>query len=274
MRVYIPMEFVYSFLFFTKLFNGENLMKKLTLILTLLTSTLTLAERIAIIGAMDSEIKILLSQMKDVKKEEKASIAFYKGKLENKDVVVFKSGIGKVNAAMGTTIAMEEYNVNKIIFTGVAGATNNNLNITDVVISDYLVQHDYDTTVFGTKKGAVPGSVDTKFSADENLIKIAKNSAEKVLGKNKVYIGTIATGDQFIADKTTVQSLETTFGAWAVEMEGASVAHVANLYRVPVVVIRSISDKADGSAHMNYSDFVTIAADNSAKIVMDMLTQI
>lgn len=224
-------------------------MKKLTPILTLLTSTLTLAERIAIIGVMDSEIKILLSQMKDVKKEEKASIAFYKGKLENKDVVVFKSGIGKVNAAIGTTIA-------------------------DVVISDYLVQHDYDTTVFGTKKGAVPGSVDTKFSADENLIKIAKNSAEKVLGKNKVYIGTIATGDQFIADKTTVQSLETTFGAWDVEMEGASVAHVANLYRVPVIVIRSISDKADGSAHMNYSDFVTIAADNSAKIVMDMLTQI
>ncbi|MGL5572906.1 MAG: 5'-methylthioadenosine/adenosylhomocysteine nucleosidase, partial [Cetobacterium sp.] len=84
-------------------------MKKLTLLLTLLTSTLTLAERIAIIGAMDSEIKILLSQMKDVKKEEKASVTFYKGKLENKDVVIFKSGIGKVNAAMSTTIAMEEY---------------------------------------------------------------------------------------------------------------------------------------------------------------------
>lgn len=248
-------------------------MKKLTLLLTLLTSTLTLAERIAIIGAMDSEIKILLSQMKDVKKEEKASVTFYKGKLENKDVVVFKSGIGKVNAAMSTTIAMEEYDVNKIIFTGVAGAINNNLNITDVVISDYLVQHDYDTTVFGTKKGAVPGSVDTKFSADETLIKIAKNSAEKVLGKNKVYIGTIATGDQFIADKATVQSLETTFGAWAVEMEGASVAHVANLYKVPVVVIRSMSDRADGSAHMNYNDFVTIAADNSAKIVINMLAQ-
>ncbi|MGL5796989.1 MAG: 5'-methylthioadenosine/adenosylhomocysteine nucleosidase [Cetobacterium sp.] len=248
-------------------------MKKLLLLLTLLSSTLSLAERIAIIGAMDSEIKILLSVMKDVKKEEKASVIFYEGKLENKDVVVFKSGIGKVNAAMSTTIAMEEFDVNKIIFTGVAGAINSNLNITDVVISDYLVQHDYDTTVFGSKKGAVPGSVDSKFSADKELIKIAKTSAEKVLGKKKVHVGTIATGDQFIADKKTVQALEADFGAMAVEMEGAAVAHVANLYKAPVVVIRSMSDKADGSAHMNYNDFVNIAADNSAKIVIDMLKQ-
>ncbi|MGL6166971.1 MAG: 5'-methylthioadenosine/adenosylhomocysteine nucleosidase [Fusobacteriaceae bacterium] len=248
-------------------------MKKLTLLLALLTSTLAMADRIAIIGAMDSEIKILLSEMKEVKKEERATVVFYEGKLLNKDVVVFKSGIGKVNAAMSTTIAMEEYDVNKIIFTGVAGAINKNLNITDVVISDYLVQHDYDTTIFGSKKGAVPGSVDTKFFADKKLINIAKNSAQKVLGKNKVYIGTIATGDQFIADKKTVAALETDFGAWAVEMEGAAVAHVANLYKTPIVVIRSMSDKADGSAHMNYNDFVKVAADNSAKIVMNMLLE-
>ncbi|MGL5988448.1 5'-methylthioadenosine/adenosylhomocysteine nucleosidase [Cetobacterium sp.] len=248
-------------------------MKKFTLLLALLTSTLAMADRIAIIGAMDSEIKILLSEMKEVKKEERATVVFYEGKLLNKDVVVFKSGIGKVNAAMSTTIAMEEYDVNKIIFTGVAGAINKNLNITDVVISDYLVQHDYDTTIFGSKKGAVPGSVDTKFFADKQLINIAKNSAQKVLGKNKVYIGTIATGDQFIADKKAVEALETDFGAWAVEMEGAAVAHVANLYKTPIVVIRSMSDKADGSAHMNYNDFVNIAADNSAKIVMNMLLE-
>ncbi|MGL6100761.1 MAG: 5'-methylthioadenosine/adenosylhomocysteine nucleosidase, partial [Fusobacteriaceae bacterium] len=195
------------------------------------------------------------------------------GKLLNKDVVVFKSGIGKVNAAMSTTIAMEEYDVNKIIFTGVAGAINKNLNITDVVISDYLVQHDYDTTIFGSKKGAVPGSVDTKFFADKKLIDIAKTSAQKVLGKDKVHVGTIATGDQFIADKKTVAALEADFGAWAVEMEGAAVAHVANLYKTPIVVIRSMSDKADGSAHMNYNDFVNVAADNSAKIVMNMLSE-
>nr|WP_307776571.1 5'-methylthioadenosine/adenosylhomocysteine nucleosidase [uncultured Cetobacterium sp.] len=249
-------------------------MKKLLILLSILTSTVSLAERIAVIGAMDSEIKNLLSDMKDIKVEEKATVKFYKGKLQNKDVVLFKSGVGKVNAAMATTLALENYNIDKIIFTGVAGAVNNNLNITDIVISDYLVQHDFDTTVFGRKKGLVPGSQDGKFIANKELIDLAKISADKVSKNNKVYIGTIATGDQFIADKKVVQSLEENFGAWAVEMEGASVAHVANLYDVPVVVIRSMSDKADGSAHMNYGDFEIVAADNSAKIVKEMLNQL
>lgn len=249
-------------------------MKKLITMILILFSTITLAKRVAIIGAMDSEIENLLSEMKSTKIKEKASVKFYEGKLEDKDVVLFKSGVGKVNAAMATTLALENYDISEIIFTGVAGAVNDKLNITDIVISDYLVQHDFDTTAFGRKKGLVPGSNDGKFIANKKLINLAKVSADKVLKNNKVYIGTIATGDQFIANKEVVQSLEENFEAWAVEMEGASVAHVANLYNVPVVVIRSMSDKADGSAHMNYSEFEVIAANNSAKIVKEMLNQL
>lgn len=249
-------------------------MKKLLSLLIILGSTSAMAERIAIIGAMDSEIKNLLTEMKNVKIEKKATVTFNLGELNGKKVVVFKSGIGKVNAAMSTTMALEKYDINKIIFTGVAGAVSNKLNITDIVISKDLVQHDYDTTVFGIKKGMVPGSNNGRFYANEDLVNIANKSAQKVLGDNKVYIGTIATGDQFIANKNQVKSLENDFGAMAVEMEGASVAHVSSLYNVPFVVIRSMSDKADGSAHMNYNEFEQIAADNSVKIVKEILTQL
>ncbi|WP_297488412.1 5'-methylthioadenosine/adenosylhomocysteine nucleosidase [uncultured Cetobacterium sp.] len=249
-------------------------MKKLLVLLSLLGSTISMANQIAIIGAMDSEIKNLLTQMKDVTVETNASVTFHKGLLNNKKVIVFKSGIGKVNAAMSTTMALEKYDIDKIIFTGVAGAVNNKLNIADIVISKDLVQYDYDTTVFGTKLGMVPGSTNGRFIPNKELINIAKKSADKILINHKAYIGTIATGDQFIADKVKVKSLQDNFNAMAVEMEGASVAQVANLYNVPFVVIRSMSDKADGSAHMNYNEFEQIAADNSVKIVKEMLNQI
>lgn len=244
--------------------------KLLSIVLVLTLSTLSFG-KIGIMGAMDSEIKNLLSEMKNVEIQEKAGIKFYLGELQGKEVVVFKSGVGKVNASMSTTMAIENFQANKIIFTGVAGAVENKLNIGDIVISQNLVQHDYDTTAFGRKKGLVPGSKDGLFTADSELVKSAKNASEKVLKNQKIYLGTIATGDQFIADKNKVVQLREEFGAWAVEMEGAAVAHVANLYQIPVVVIRSISDKADGSAHMNFFEFEKMAADNSVKIVKEML---
>ncbi|MGL4998644.1 MAG: 5'-methylthioadenosine/adenosylhomocysteine nucleosidase [Cetobacterium sp.] len=249
-------------------------MKKLLSLAFALTLSVSSFSKIAIMGAMDSEIKNLLHEMKNVEIKDKAGVKFYIGELQGKDVVVFKSGVGKVNAAMSTTIAIENFETKKIIFTGVAGAVENKLNIGDVVISKDLVQHDYDTTAFGRKKGLVPGSKDGIFSSDEKLINIAKTASEKVVSNQKTYTGRIATGDQFIADKAKVAELKSEFGAWAVEMEGGAVAHVANLYEIPVVVIRSISDKADGSAHMNFSEFEQLAADNSVKIVKEMLNNL
>ena len=232
------------------------------------------AEPIAVIGAMDSEIQYLLDSMNNVKQEQYAHIIFYTGTLNGKQIVLFKSGVGKVNATMSTTIAIEKYKVTGIIFTGVAGALSPQLNIGDIVISDYLVQHDYDVSALGEPKGDVPGSTNRKFYADPTLIRIAQRSAQKVSGRNNVYIGTIATGDQFIADKNKVNEIRKEFNASAVEMEGAAVAHVANLYTIPIVVIRSISDKADGSAHSNFTDFAITSASNAAKIVYDMMNSL
>lgn len=246
-------------------------MKKIYILALSVLLSVAAFGKIAVMGAMDSEIKNLLNEMKNIEVLEKSGTKFYKGILQGKEVVLFKSGVGKVNASMTTTMAIELFQAKKIIFTGVAGAVNNKLNIGDVVISENLVQHDFDTTAFGRKKGLVPGSKDGVFAADKELISVAKDASEKVLGKERSHIGTIATGDQFIADKGKVSELQGEFGAWAVEMEGAAVAHVANLHNIPVVVIRSISDKADGSAHMNFSEFEQLAADNSVNIVKEML---
>ena len=185
---------------------------------------------------------------------------------------VFSSSTIQKHQFSGTVI--REFEVESIIFTGVAGAIDNKLNIADIVISKDLVQHDVDLTAFGRPMGLIPGNNSIEFKADKNLIDIAYESAVKVLGKDKVKIGRIATGDQFIADKDRVKMIGEIFEASAVEMEGGAVAQVAQLYNVPFVVLRAVSDKADGSAKMTYEDFVVVAADNSANIVKEMLKRI
>ena len=248
-------------------------MKKfiLLMIVVFTLSVFSFSNPIGIIGAMDKEVEGLKNEMKVREITRIAGIDFYEGTLQGKEIVLLKSGVGKVNSAMATDILIREFGAVQIIFTGVAGAVNDKLNVGDVVISTELVEHDFDTTAFGEKLGNVPGSDNGKFYADSKLISLAEASAQKVLGKNHVFKGVIATGDQFIADKEKVKVLEGTFGAWAVEMEGASVAHVATLYKVPFVVIRAISDKADGSAHVTYDEFSNKAAENSIKIVNEML---
>ena len=246
-------------------------MKKLLLVIFTFFSFSVFSGPVGIIGAMDKEVAGLKNEIKVKEIKNIGGIEFYSGTLQGKDVVLLKSGVGKVNSAMATDILIREFKADKIIFTGVAGAVNNKLNVGDVVISVDLVEHDFDTTAFGEKPGNVPGSDNGKFYADQSLISLAETSAQKVLGKTHVFKGTIATGDQFIADKAKVKVLEEIFGAWAVEMEGASVAHVAALYKVPFVVIRAISDKADGSAHVTYDEFSNKAAENSIKIVNEML---
>ncbi|WP_300329806.1 5'-methylthioadenosine/adenosylhomocysteine nucleosidase [Fusobacterium sp.] len=231
--------------------------------------------KIGIIGAMDSEIDLLKKSMTDITSKKIGKITFYQGKLQNKDVVLFRTGIGKVNSAVGTDIAIREYGVNKIIFTGIAGAVDHSLNVLDLVISDKLAQHDFDLTAFGCPLGLIDEEESPFFYADKDLVEVAKKSAVKVLGEDKVHIGTVISGDQFIADKEKVVNLGKTFEAKAVEMEGASVAQVAgSMYKVPFVVLRTISDKADGSAHMSYEDLKPVASDHSAKIVLEMLNNL
>lgn len=227
---------------------------------------------IGIIGAMEEEIFSLKNEIKDFNIIDIAGIEFYCGNISDKKVVLVKSGIGKVNSAVCATLLIEKFNISEIVFTGVAGSINEKLNIGDVIISSDLIQHDFDTTSFGEKLGQIPRMKEWIFKADNELIDIASNVCED---NNINYIkGRILSGDQFINSKEKIEWLKDVFNGDAVEMEGASVAHVCYLFNVPFVIIRSISDKADKSSFMDFKEFSMLAAENSKKIVFGILKEI
>ncbi|GGI70035.1 5'-methylthioadenosine/S-adenosylhomocysteine nucleosidase [Shewanella hanedai] len=229
---------------------------------------------IAIMGAMDAEIEKLLPEIKQRQTHTIAKNTYYTGQIQGKPVVVTRSGVGKVNAAITTYVLINHFNSSSIIFTGIAGAAGPELNVADVVISTALVQHDVDLTAFGAPKGQLDGHDDRYFYADKKLQNIALEAAKKVVGKDRIHSGIIATGDQFIADKAVVSMLLEEFNAIAVEMEGAAVAQVADMFDIPLVVIRTISDKADGSAHLVYEEAKQVTADNSVAITLNMISKL
>lgn len=230
--------------------------------------------KIGIIGAMDEEIKLLKENIEIQEEVVKATITFYVGIFKGKDVVVCKSGVGKVNAAITTQLLVDHFSVSKIIFTGVAGAVDPDLNIGDIVISTSAVQHDLDASALGFKKGEVPMfNYPSDFPADEQLISLAVEAAQAIDGLNVVK-GRILSGDQFIADHNKVEELGQLFSGKCVEMEGAAVAHVAMLNKTPFVVIRSMSDKANGEANINFTEFTKLASERSFSIVHSMVEKI
>ena len=230
--------------------------------------------RIGIIGAMNEEVVELKSLMTIEKTEEIHGFNYYIGKILEKNVVLVESGIGKVNSAVCTTLLIQVFKVDCIIFTGVAGAVGRTLNIGDVVIGSELIEHDFDCTAFGMQPGVIPRMDTSVFKSDEKLVSIAKESVIKILGEHRTKVGVVVSGDQFIANKEKIQWLGDTFNAECTEMEGASVAHVCYLCKVPFVILRAISDKADGSAHMDFPKFVQLAAENSKNVVVEMLKKI
>ncbi len=226
---------------------------------------------IGIIGAMYEEIVELKANLTNIEEKTVAGMTFFKGKLNNKDVVLVESGIGKVNSAICTTILITGFKAEKVIFTGVAGGVNPKLNVGDIVVSNDLIQHDVDVTAFGCKYGEIPRMDNSIFKADEILAEKAYNAA-KYLFKNKTIIkGRVLSGDQFVSSAEKTKWFQDTFKGDCVEMEGASVAHVCHLFKVPFVVIRSISDKADHSAQVDFNEFKHEAATVSKEIVLNIL---
>ena len=230
--------------------------------------------RIGIIGAMDEEVDILV-QLMDIKETiEKASLKFYKGTLEGKDIVLVRCGIGKVNSALCAQILISEFDVDAVVNTGVAGALHSDLDVYDIVISTDAIQYDFDTTVFGHKKGEIPRMENSTFVADERLVKAAFESSLEETKTHKIVKGRVVTGDMFISSKELKDELVNEFDAYCGEMEGAAIAHVCSLNKVPFVIIRAMSDKADGTADVVYEEFVQDAAHNSKDIVLNMLKSI
>ncbi|MEY7998667.1 5'-methylthioadenosine/adenosylhomocysteine nucleosidase [Clostridium sp. Mt-5] len=225
---------------------------------------------IGIIGAMDEEVEILLSKMKLEKVQVKANMRFNSGKLYDSEIVVVRSGIGKVNAAICAQILIDDFNVDNIINVGVAGGTAEDIYPGDVVIANSLVQHDVDTSAFGDKIGQIPRMNTYDFKCDRDLIERAQMACKKI-ENIKNFTGRIVTGDQFICSTEKIKYLNREFNALACEMEGGSIAQVAYLNNIPFVIIRSISDNANNGASMDYKKFAPIAIRNSTEILKNMI---
>ena len=224
---------------------------------------------IGIIAAMDSEIAAIKESMTDKTVETISGIEFVKGSLCGKKAVVAKCGIGKVFAAICAQTMILKYSPCLVINTGVGGTLTDKLSIGDIAVASDVVQHDMDTSPLGDPVGLVSGINVVHFPADSRAVQLIGKAADK-LGVNNVK-GTVASGDQFIASKEKKAYIVENFDAVACEMEGAAIGHVCYVNDTPFAVIRAISDSADDSSHMDYGEFLKIAADRSFKVVTEFV---
>lgn len=228
--------------------------------------------RVGIIGAMEEEVEILRNKIDNMQKEIIAGSEFYSGTIEGMDIVLLKSGIGKVNAAMATTLLIQLYKPDYIINTGSAGGFHQELNVGDIVISNELRHHDVDATVFGYEYGQVPG-MPAKYIPDNKLIEIAEKCAKEM--DMKVVTGLITTGDSFMSDLNRVNEVKKLFpNLYAAEMEAAAIAQVSSQFGIPFVIIRSLSDIAGNDAKVSYDQFLIKASVNSANLVLLIIKEL
>ncbi len=233
-------------------------------------------KKIGIIGAMEMEIDFLRKLMgSEIKKTEAGSIVFDEGKIHGVDVVVVRSGVGKVNAALCAQRLIIQFGCTNIINTGVAGAMAHGLDVMDFVVSTDALYHDVDATGFGYAKGQVPQMKVVSFEADRAMIDAAKKAfeateftkGEEGKAPHKIIEGRIATGDQFISDKAVKARIREDFSPACVEMEGAAIAHTCYVNNVPFVILRCMSDHADDLQRESYDFNEVVAAEMSARVV-------
>ncbi len=228
---------------------------------------------LGIIGAMEQEVAKIKDCLEDVSVETRAGMDFYRGSLNGKPVVVVRSGIGKVNAALCTQVLADCYHVDGVINTGIAGSLQAAIDIGDIVLSTDAVQHDMDATGFGYPVGQIPQMDIFSFPADERMRELAEECCHKVNPDIRTHIGRVVSGDQFISDKAKKQWLVETFDGSCTEMEGAAIAQAAWLSRIPFLIIRAISDKADDSANMDYETFEEKAIQHSVNLLLEMIAR-
>ena len=230
--------------------------------------------KLGIVGAMEIEVADLISSLTESKRQVLAGMTFYEGKLAGVETVIVRSGVGKVNAAVCTQILIDRFGVEEILNTGVAGSLDAQINIGDFVISTDVVHHDVDACVFGYEPGQVPQMPVVSFPADETPAGLPLQTCREVNPDIGVWRGRIASGDQFIADPAVKKRISDTFHASCAEMEGAAIAQTAWLNRVPFVILRAISDKADGSDQMDYPVFEEQAAHHSARLTLELIRRL
>jgi len=227
--------------------------------------------KIALLGAMVEEIEPILAKVENINEISYANNTFYEATYKGKEVVIAYSKIGKVFSTLTATLLIEKFGCDKLLFSGVAGGISSDLNIGDLIIASGLCQHDLDITAFGHPHGYVPEGM-VCVPTDESLREIAKEVAQaKGIALKE---GTIATGDQFVHNNERKVWICDTFGADALEMEGASVAVVCDALGVPYFILRAISDTADGSADVDFDTFLASSAKVSADFILEMVERV
>lgn len=229
--------------------------------------------KIAVIGAMEEEVELLRNALTDKKTVTIANSEYTTGMYEGKEVILLKSGIGKVNAAMSTTVLLYEFQPDVVINTGSAGGYDLSLDVGAVVISDEVRHHDVDLTIFDYEMGQIP-QMPPAFKAEERLITLAKEAVSEV-GEHQFAVGLICSGDSFMNDPIRVEEVRKHFPQMkAVEMEAAAVAQVCHQFNAPFVVIRALSDIAGKESHISFDEFLPIAAKHSTAIVLKTIEKL
>lgn len=229
---------------------------------------------IGIIGAMEEEVQVLKNEMEAEEVKEITGMTFYKGTLCGKETVVVQSGIGKVNAAICTQVLADQFGVDVVINTGIAGSLDADIDIGDIVISTDAVEHDMDASAFGDPVGQVPRMDTFSFPADEQLVKKAVEANEEANPDVRTFTGRVVSGDQFVSSSEVKDRLVKLFGAKCTEMEGAAIVHAAYLNKISCVIIRAISDKADNSATMDYPTFEKKAIEHSVRLIRALMPKL
>ncbi|HEB2141027.1 TPA: 5'-methylthioadenosine/adenosylhomocysteine nucleosidase [Staphylococcus aureus] len=230
---------------------------------------------IGIIGAMEEEVKILKNKLTQLSEISVAHVKFYTGILKDREVVITQSGIGKVNAAISTTLLINKFKPDIIINTGSAGALDESLNVGDVLISDDVKYHDADATAFGYEYGQIP-QMPVAFQSSKPLIeKVSQVVQQQQQQQLTAKVGLIVSGDSFIGSVEQRQKIKKAFpNAMAVEMEATAIAQTCYQFNVPFVVVRAVSDLANGEAEMSFEAFLEKAAVSSSQTVEALVSQL
>lgn len=226
---------------------------------------------VAIIGAMEPEVAILKGQLSEVTETTTGGFTFFAGKLNNKDVVLVQSGIGKVASTIATTLIIDKFQPSLVINTGSAGGFDPELKVGDIAVANEVVHHDVDVTAFNYEFGQVPG-MPARFSTSDELITLAE-SCIKNLSDITSKVGLVATGDSFMCDPERIEQTRQRFPAMlAVEMEGAAIAQTCHQLNTPFLIIRSLSDIAGQESPMSFEAYLEVASKNSSALVLDIVS--
>lgn len=229
--------------------------------------------KIGIIGAMDEEIRTLVSLLNDVQKFDDGIATYYHGFLSGKEIYLVQSGIGKVAAAITATNLIVKYQVDQVWNTGTAGGIGDQLKVGDVVVADKLAYHDVDVTAFGYEYGQMAGGFPLYYPTDHDLT----NLALKIIDHNnqQVHKGLIVSGDQFVCDRDRVLEIKNHFPeVLANEMESTAIAQVSYQFKKPLLIVRAISDSANDEASVDFEEFVNYAGKQSANVIKQMIEEV